>query len=218
MDLAVEWGQVHALLGENGAGKSTLMNVVYGLTTPDAGEMLFDGSQATIRSPQDAIRLGIGKVHQHFMLIPPLTVAENVILGREVAGPAGLIDLQAANRTVANLSGQYGLELEPTARVDGLSVGQQQRVEIVKALYRGARLLVLDEPTAVLTPHEIDALFGIIRGLTAAGNAVIFISHKLAEVMAIADRVMVMRAGRVHGFYDTARLTEPELISHIAGE
>lgn len=197
MDLTVEWGQVHALLGENGAGKSTLMNVLYGLVQPDAGEVIYDGSPVSIRGPQDAIRLGIGMVHQHFMLIPPLTVAENVILGREVARGGGLIDMDAACRAVVELAAGHGLDVDPRARVEDLSVGEQQRVEIVKALYRGARLLALDEPTAVLTPRETEALFAILRSLTAAGNAIIFITHKLAEVMAIADRITVMRRGQV---------------------
>src|SRR5207302_3323455 len=146
------WSQVHALLGENGAGKSTLMNVVYGLIKPDNGEIFFDGQKVTVRGPQDAIGLGIGMVHQHFMLIPPLTVAENIILGNETSGTFGLVDERKAQREVAELSRRYGLEVDPAERVEGLSVGLQQRVEILKALYRRARLLILDEPTAVLTP------------------------------------------------------------------
>ena len=153
VDLAVDWGQVHALLGENGAGKSTLMNVVYGLTSLDSGEILFDGRPVSIHGPQGAIALGIGMVHQHFMLIPPLTVAENIILGHEITRPRGWIDLDGAARVVSELSARYGLEVPPRARVESLSVGIQQRVEILKALYRGARLLILDEPTAVLTPQ-----------------------------------------------------------------
>ena len=198
VDLAVEWGQVHALLGENGAGKSTLMNVVYGLVSPDSGEIDFDGNPVKIGGAQDAIRLGIGMVHQHFMLIPPLTVAENIVLGREIAS-AGVVNLDRSYRTVNDLSARYGLEVDPRQRVQDLSVGVQQRVEILKALYRGARLLILDEPTAVLTPQEIAGLFEIVRTLTAAGNAVIFITHKLAEVMEIADQITVMRRGQVVG-------------------
>src|SRR5438270_659171 len=148
VDLAVEWGRVHALLGENGAGKSTLMNVVYGLTTPDSGEIVFDGRPVVIHGPQDAIRLGIGMVHQHFMLIPPLTVAENIILGQEITSPPGVIDLETAGRQVSELSQRYGLEVPPRARIESPSVGVQQRVEILKALYRGARLLILDEARA----------------------------------------------------------------------
>jgi simple sugar transport system ATP-binding protein len=194
--LAVDWGQVHALLGENGAGKSTLMNVVYGLIKPDEGEIVFDGRPVQIHGPQDAIKLGIGMVHQHFMLIPPLTVAENIVLGHEISN-RGVMDLDRAGRTVEELSKRYGLEVNPRERIADLSVGLQQRVEILKALYRGARLLILDEPTAVLTPQEINGLFEIVRTLVAEGNAVIFITHKLAEVMEIADQITVMRRGRV---------------------
>jgi general nucleoside transport system ATP-binding protein len=197
VDLVVNWGQVHALLGENGAGKSTLMNVVYGLTSPDSGEILFDGKPVNIHGPQDAIALGIGMVHQHFMLIPPLTVAENIILGHEITSPRGWIDVDGAAKAVADLSTRYGLDVPPRARVQELSVGVQQRVEILKALYRGARLLILDEPTAVLTPQETRGLFEIVSNLVKAGNAVIFITHKLAEVMEIADQITVMRRGKV---------------------
>ena len=187
---------MHALLGENGAGKSTLMNVAYGLTRADEGEIRFDGQPVSIRSPQDAIRLGIGMVHQHFMLIPPLTVAENVVLGREIER-AGVVDLEASMQAVGRLSERYGLEVDPRERVQGLSVGSQQRVEILKALYRGARLLILDEPTAVLTPQEAEHLFEVVRNLTSEGTAVIFITHKLGEVMQVADRITVMRRGKV---------------------
>ena len=197
MDLVIEWGQVHALLGENGAGKTTLMNVVYGLVRADSGEIVFDGRPATIHGPTDAIRLGIGMVHQHFMLIPPLTVAENIILGHETAGPAGTVDLQEARQKVSALAARYGLEVDPTARVADLSVGVQQRVEILKTLYRGARLLIMDEPTAVLTPQEAQGLFEILRSLAKEGKAIIFITHKLGEVIDIADRITVMRHGKV---------------------
>jgi general nucleoside transport system ATP-binding protein len=196
VDLAVDWGKVHALLGENGAGKSTLMNVVYGLLRPDAGEIVFDGRPIEIRGPQDAIGLGIGMVHQHFMLIPPLTVTENIVLGHEIA-TAGVTDMERAKRAVRDLSKRFGLQVNPEERIADLSVGLEQRVEILKALYRGARLLILDEPTAVLTPQEIEGLFQIVRALVADGNAVIFITHKLAEVMEIADEITVMRRGRV---------------------
>jgi general nucleoside transport system ATP-binding protein len=196
VDLDVAWGEVHALLGENGAGKSTLMNVVYGLTTPDAGEIRFDGRPVSIGGPTDAIRLGIGMVHQHFMLVPPLTVAENVILGHETAH-AGLLDRAEGHRRVGELARRHGLEVDPEARVQDLSVGLQQRVEILKALYRGARLLILDEPTSVLTPQEAERLFEVVRQLTSQGSAVIFITHKLGEVMQVADRITVMRRGKV---------------------
>ena len=193
----MEWGEVHALLGENGAGKTTLMNVVYGLVKPDAGEILFDGQPVLVHRPQDAIRLGIGMVHQHFMLIPPLTVAENVVLGHETTGRGGLVDVAKASRTVRELSERYGLEVDPAATVAGLSVGLQQRVEILKTLYRGARLLILDEPTAVLAPQEAQRFFEIVRALVGEGKAVIFITHKLGEVMDVADRITVMRRGKV---------------------
>jgi simple sugar transport system ATP-binding protein len=197
VDFDVEWGEVHALLGENGAGKSTLMNVVYGLVRMDAGEIHFDGTPVRIDGTQAAIRLGIGMVHQHFMLIPPLTVAENVVLGHEPASRTGRLDAGEAAARVRELGERYGLEVDPAALVQDLSVGEQQRVEILKALHRGARLLILDEPTSVLTPQEVDRLFEIVRGLTDEGSAVIFITHKLAEVMEVADRITVMRRGKV---------------------
>jgi len=216
VDLVVEWGQVHALLGENGAGKSTLMNVVYGLVRPDAGEISFDGKPVQIKGPLDAIRLGIGMVHQHFMLIPPLTVAENIILGHEIAN-AGVVDLNAASRKVEELSRRYGLEVNPRERIADLSVGLQQRVEILKALYRGARLLILDEPTAVLTPQEIRGLFDIVRALIAEGNAVIFITHKLAEVMEVATAITVMRRGKVVATTSPAEATLADLARMMVG-
>jgi simple sugar transport system ATP-binding protein len=197
VDLVIEWGQVHALLGENGAGKTTLMNVVYGLVRADSGEIVFDGRPAIIHGPTDAIGLGIGMVHQHFMLIPPLTVAENIILGHETVGPAGTVDLQEARQKVSELATRYGLEVDPMARVSDLSVGLQQRVEILKTLYRGARLLIMDEPTAVLTPQEAQGLFDILRSLAKEGKAIIFITHKLGEVIDIADLITVMRHGKV---------------------
>jgi simple sugar transport system ATP-binding protein len=216
VDLTVRWGEVHALLGENGAGKTTLMNVLYGLTRPDEGEILLEGRPVQVAGPIDAIRLGIGMVHQHFMLIPPLTVAENVVLGHETAD-RGVMDLQRAGRDVTELAERHGLEVDASARVADLSVGIQQRVEILKALYRGARLLVLDEPTAVLTPPEAERLFEVIHQLTASGCAVIFITHKLGEVMAVADRITVMRRGRVVATTSPAESSPSELARLMVG-
>jgi simple sugar transport system ATP-binding protein len=192
----VERGTVHALLGENGAGKSTLMNVLYGLYRPDAGRIVLRDRPVTFHSPRDAIRAGIGMIHQHFMLVPPLTVGENVVLGHDPLTRPWL-NLRQVEREVHNLSTTYGLDVDPRAIVWQLPVGQQQRVEILKALYRKADLLILDEPTSVLTPAETEALFAIIRRLRADGHTVIFISHKLDEVMAISDTVTVLRGGRV---------------------
>ncbi len=192
-------GEVLALLGENGAGKSTLMNVAYGLLAADEGEIVVDGSSVQIRVPGDAIALGIGMVHQHFMLVEPLTVTENIVLGMEPANAFGVLDRATARERVVELSERYGLKVNPDARVMDLSVGRQQRVEILKALYRDARILILDEPTAVLTPQEVKELFQIVRELVAEGLAVVIITHKLDEVMAFADRIIVMRAGRVVG-------------------
>ncbi|HEY4026382.1 MAG TPA: ABC transporter ATP-binding protein [Candidatus Dormibacteraeota bacterium] len=216
VDLTVRWGEVHALLGENGAGKSTLMNVVYGLTRADEGQVIFDGQPVRVSSPTDAIRLGIGMVHQHFMLIPTLTVAENIVLGHETAR-RGLIDLRAACQAVTELAAHHGLEVDAGARVADLSVGLQQRVEILKALYRGARLLVLDEPTAVLTPPEAERLFEVVHQLTASGRAVIFITHKLGEVMAVADRITVMRRGRVVATTSPGESSPSELARLMVG-
>ena len=217
MDLVVEWRQVHALLGENGAGKSTLMNVVYGLVTPDAGVILFDGRPVVIQGPQDAIKLGIGMVHQHFMLIPRLSVVENIMLGHEIVRGPGVIDMDRAARSIRELSERYGLELDPRARVQDLTVGLQQRVEIVKALYRGARVLILDEPTASLTPQETEGLFEIVRALVHEGAAVIFITHKLAEVMAVADQITVMRRGKVVGSTAPNDTTPAQLAQMMVG-
>jgi len=197
----VEPGEIHALLGENGAGKSTLMNVLYGLLQPDEGEILIDDRPIRIRGPRDAIAAGIGMVHQHFMLVPVFTVAENVMLGAERthAGPVGVLDRRRARRDVREVSQRYGLALDPDAVVEDLPVGVQQRVEIVKALIRDVDLLILDEPTAVLTPQETDELLEVMRGLSDAGKSIVFITHKLREVKAIADRITVIRRGRVVG-------------------
>jgi general nucleoside transport system ATP-binding protein len=195
VDFDLAKGEVHALLGENGAGKSTLMNILYGLYHPDEGEIRLNGRQLRIDSPRAAIDTGIGMVHQHFMLIPVMTVAENIVLGVEPHnGP--ILDLETAEERVRELSQQFGLAVRPEARIDSISVGMQQRVEILKALYRGAEILILDEPTAVLTPQEAAELFAIVRSLQAEGKSIIFISHKLNEVLEIADRITVLRRGK----------------------
>jgi simple sugar transport system ATP-binding protein len=196
VDFELAPGEVHALLGENGAGKSTLMNIVYGLYKPDAGEILVEGKPTTFTSAKDAIEQGIGMVHQHFMLIPVMTVAENIVLGTEPVRDGILLDERGAEERVRELSRQFGLAVDPTALVADITVGQQQRVEILKALYRGAEVLILDEPTAVLTPQESAELFGIIRSLKGDGKSIIFISHKLKEVLEIADRITVLRRGK----------------------
>ena len=216
ISLSVAPGQVHALLGENGAGKTTLMNVLYGLTQPDEGEILIDGKPAKFGSPRDAIAAGIGMVHQHFMLVPVFTVAENVTLGIEEVGPAGLLDRRKTRRDVADLSHRYGLDVDPDALVEELPVGLQQRVEIVKALVRQANVLILDEPTAVLTPAETEELFRIIRQLKDGGTSIIFISHKLREVQAIADTITVLRRGKVVG-QRTPPATEDDLATLMVG-
>ncbi|GII99619.1 nucleoside ABC transporter ATP-binding protein [Sediminihabitans luteus] len=198
IDLTIEPGQVHALLGENGAGKSTLMNVLFGLYTADEGRILLDGAERTFRGPGDALAAGIGMVHQHFMLVPVFTVAENVMLGHEDT-KGGFLDLPTARRRVAELSARFGFGLDPDAVVEDLPVGVQQRVEIVKALAREAKVLILDEPTAVLTPQETDDLIEIMRQLKVAGTSIVFITHKLREVKAVADTITVIRRGAVVG-------------------
>jgi simple sugar transport system ATP-binding protein len=209
-------GEIHALLGENGAGKSTLMNIIYGLYTQDEGEFYLDGKQVQIDNPHDAIDRGIGMVHQHFMLVPVFSVAENIILGDEVTrGPS--LDLRTARRRIRKLSEEYGLEVDPDALVEDLSVGAQQRVEILKALYRDARILVLDEPTAVLTPQEVEDLIAVMRGLTARGVSIIFITHKLKEVLAVADSITVMRRGKVVGATTPAETDEQGLAAMMVG-
>jgi general nucleoside transport system ATP-binding protein len=195
VDFEASWGEVHALIGENGAGKSTLMSILAGLYRPDSGQVEIDGSPVRFRSPRDAIAHGIGMVYQHFMLVEPFTVAENVVLGEQRSG----VDLQTARveRELANLSERYGLGIDPRAKIWQLSVGEQQRVEILRLLYLGARILVFDEPTAVLTPQEARRLIETLRGMAAQGFSVVFISHKLDEVLAVADRVSVLRRGRI---------------------
>ncbi len=214
--LAIRPASVHAVIGENGAGKSTAMNILYGFYNADAGEILIDGRTTKIESPGDAIALGLGMVHQHFMLVEPLTVTENIILGAEPL--AGLsIDYRKARARVSELSKQHGLKIDPDARIADLSVGQQQRVEILKTLYRGARILILDEPTAVLTPQEVAELFAILRGLRDQGKTIIIITHKLGEVLALSDNITVMRDGRVVGDLPTSEATAQGLARLMVG-
>lgn len=217
IDLDVQPGEIHALLGENGAGKTTLMNILYGLVAPDEGEVLLDGQTVRIAEPSDAIRLGISMVHQHFMLIPVLTVAENIVLGAETMANAVFVDRREASRRIAELGRRFGFDIDPDARLGSLSVGWQQRVEILKALYREARILVLDEPTAVLTPQETEEIFGVLRRLAAEGRSIIFISHKLYEVLEIADRITVIRRGRVVGTRLPRETDEEDLAEMMVG-
>ena len=217
IDLDLRAREIHALLGENGAGKSTLMNVLYGLVTPDEGEIRIDGKAVTIEGPADAIARGIGMVHQHFMLVPVLTVAENVVLGQEITRAGQLLDMRAAEQRIKELADRLGFSIDPTARIEQLPLGQQQRVEILKAIYRGARILVLDEPTAVLTPQETREIFGVLQRLREDGTSIIFISHKLDEVLEIADRVTVIRRGKVVGSRRPAETNESELAELMVG-
>ena len=216
VDLDVRRGEVHALLGENGAGKSTLMNILYGLYRPDAGELLLNGKRVEFSSARDAIGAGIGMVHQHFMLIPVMTVAENIVLGVEPRHNL-LLDERTAERRVRELSERFSLAVDPTALVSDITVGQEQRVEILKALYRGADILILDEPTAVLTPQEAHELFEIIRSLQADGKSIIFISHKLNEVLEIADRITVLRRGKKIETVPREGATEASLARAMVG-
>ena len=216
VNFIVQRGEIHALVGENGAGKSTLVNILYGLLRPDRGAIFINGQDVQLSDPGDAIGLGIGMVHQHFMLIPPFTVAENVVLGQEPS-IGGMVDISRANEIVRELSEQYGLKVDPTAKVETLSVGIEQRIEIIKVLYRGAEILILDEPTAVLTPQEVDELFGIMRSLKEQGKTIIFITHKLQEVMAIADVVTVMRRGKVVGSVAVKDTSRQEIAAMMVG-
>jgi general nucleoside transport system ATP-binding protein len=209
-------GEVHALLGENGAGKTTLMNILYGLYKQDAGEILVNGQPLVIHSPRDSINAGIGMVHQHFMLIPVFNVTENIMLGDETTR-FGLLDEKAVSKRVKELSTQFCLDIDPTVLVGQLPVGVQQRVEIIKTLYRNASIVILDEPTAVLTPQEAVDLFRIVHDLTERGVSVIFITHKLKEVLAIADRITVMRAGKVVGTTTPAETSEQKLATMMVG-
>jgi ABC-type uncharacterized transport system ATPase subunit len=217
IDLAVRPGEIHALLGENGAGKTTLMNVLYGLVTPDAGEILLDGRPVQISGPTDAIARGIGMVHQHFMLVPVFTVAENIVLGNETMANPVFLDLHRADARIRELAVTLGFEIDPGATVGDLSVGIQQRIEILKALYRGAKVLILDEPTAVLTPQETLEIFQVFRRLADEGTSIVFISHKLYEVLEIADRITVIRRGRVVGEADPKVATEEQLAEMMVG-
>jgi len=220
----LEKGEIHALLGENGAGKSTLMNILYGLYQPDEGQVSISGNPTRITSPHDAIAQGIGMVHQHFMLVPPLTVTENIMLGQEsvtsatkALGGLSVLDRRSVAARVRELSHQYGLDVDPDAYVRDLTVGSQQRIEIIKALYRSADILILDEPTAVLTPQEADELFVIMRALVKQGKSIVFITHKLREVFAVADRISVMRAGQRVGTVKPAEATRETLAEMMVG-
>ena len=217
IDLEIRPGEIHALLGENGAGKSTLMNILYGLATPDEGEILLDGSAVTIKGPSDAIHRGISMVHQHFMLVPVLSVADNILLGEETMANPIFLDRKEAHRRIVDLGKRFGFEIDPDAKVESLSVGWQQRVEILKALYREARILVLDEPTAVLTPQETEEIFAVLKRLAAEGHSIIFISHKLYEVLEIADRITVIRRGKVVGQRLPAETDEDDLAALMVG-
>src|SRR3984885_11946684 len=217
VDFDVAPGEVHALLGENGAGKSTLMSVLYGMYAPDGGEILVEGTPVGIASPAGAIDLGIGMVHQHFMLVPVMTVAENIVLGQEPTRRGGVLDLKAARARVRGLSDRYGLAVDPDAVVEDITVGAQQRVEILKALYRKARILVLDEPTAVLTAQEVKELTGVLNRLKKDGTAIVFISHKLGEVLEVADRITVLRRGKKVDTVPRQGATESSLARLVVG-
>jgi general nucleoside transport system ATP-binding protein len=217
IDLDIKPGEIHALLGENGAGKSTLMNILYGLARPDEGEILLDGVPTTIAGPSDAIDRGISMVHQHFMLVPVLSVADNILLGEETMANRIFLDRREAHRRIVELGKRFGFEIDPDVKVANLSVGWQQRVEILKALYREARILVLDEPTAVLTPQETKEIFEVLRRLAAEGHSIIFISHKLYEVLEIADRITVIRRGKVVGSRVPAETDEDDLAALMVG-
>src|SRR5690348_3615065 len=217
VNFSVRKGEIHALVGENGAGKTTLMNILYGLIRPTSGEIVINGRPAQIHSPRDAIGQGIGMVHQHFMLIPVMTVGENITLGYEPVTRGDFYDKVVARQQIEELTHRYGLTLDPDARTGDLPVGLQQRVEIVKTIYRGAEILILDEPTAVLRPQETVELFGVLRGLVQGGKTIIFITHKLREVMAISDRITVMRRGKVVGHLVTSETNEQEIARMMVG-
>ncbi|HAT44676.1 MAG TPA: ABC transporter ATP-binding protein [Ktedonobacter sp.] len=217
VNLTVRKGEIHALVGENGAGKTTLMNILYGLIRPDSGEIFINGQQAHITGPRDAIRLKIGMVHQHFMLIPPLTVAENIVLGHEPGSAASIYDVKKARASILALSKQYGLPIKPDDRIEKLSVGLQQRVEILKILYRAADILIMDEPTGVLTPQETFELFAVLRGLVEKGKTIIFITHKLREVLELSDTITVLRRGKNAGGLVTKQTNQAEIARMMVG-
>src|SRR6267154_2978837 len=215
-NLTIHAGEINALLGENGAGKSTLMQILYGFHSMDSGEILIDGKRVRLGNPKDAIALGIGMVHQEFMLVRRFSVVENTVLGlRDGSGP--LLDLQRASERLKDLSNRHGLALDPAAKVESLPIGVQQRVEILKLLFRDARLLILDEPTAVLTTHEKDQLFTVLRGLRSEGHSIVLVTHKLQEIMDLSDRVTVMRDGQVVATVSTRETTEQELARLMVG-
>ena len=216
VSITVHKGTIHAIVGENGAGKSTIMRIAYGFYNADSGEIFVDGSKVDIRNPHDAIALGIGMVHQHFMLVDTMTVAENIVLGAETGSPVNL-DIEEANRAIKALSDDLKLEIDPRAMIEDLSVGQQQRVELLKALYRDAQLLILDEPTAVLSPQEVEEFFAILRKMVAQGKTIIIITHKLEEVLAISDEVTVMRDGKSVGNVKTSETSAKDLARMIVG-
>ncbi|MCI5074574.1 ABC transporter ATP-binding protein [Oricola sp.] len=217
VNLTIRAGEVLGLLGENGAGKSTMMNILSGLYSPDEGQILIDGKPVDFEGPGDGIAAGIGMVHQHFMLVPVFTVAENVILGVEPTGRLDYLDLKTARAQVRDINDKYGLEVDPDALIEELPVGIQQRVEIIKVLFRSAEVLILDEPTAVLTPQEVEDFFGIVKSLRDAGKAIVFITHKLHEILEIADRINVLRGGRITGEGDPKSLTEQQLAEMMVG-
>jgi len=217
VSLSVESGEIVALLGENGAGKTTLMNILFGLYSPDAGEVFIDGNELELSNPGASIKAGVGMVHQHFMLVPVFTVAENVILGLEPLKAVDWIDKKAARSMVTEISGRYNLAVDPDANVEDIPVGVQQRVEIIKVLIRDARYIIFDEPTSVLTPQEVEEFFGIVRGLKEDGNGVIFISHKLNEALELADRIVVLRDGKSVGEADPGTTTEAQLAEMMVG-
>src|SRR6266567_7628499 len=214
--IKVQPGTIHAIVGENGAGKSTAMRIAYGFYTADSGEILINGEVREIHNPHDAIALGIGMVHQHFMLVEPMTVAENIVLGAE-PGTAAVLDLKKASQEIRKLSDEFKLAVNPETVIEHLSVGQQQRVELLKALYRRARLLILDEPTAVLTPQEVEEFFAILRRMREQGKTIVIITHKLSEVLAISDNVTVMRDGRVVGELKTSETNAAALARLMVG-